>query len=213
MKKLLMTLLLIILLVITCFLILKNISIVGWTSKGIKDIKQASKQLKEQINIAEQKNEQEYPQTVEKLEETIKKYEETKEKYENKISNISEDVELGVLNIKRYKIETLWITLENYAKEANIELLLDVVKNNVNEDSYNLEIAVVGEYINIVDFLYDIEKDEELNFKIENFEMHQYEEKITTDDGEEKILYDPTRVEATFVVNNIEIDNVNGEFN
>lgn len=252
MKKVLMTLILLILLVITCFLTLKNISIAGWTSKSIKDIKAANKKLAEQTNIAMEKNKQEYPESVEKLEETIKLYETTKANYESKIATVSGDTE--ILKIKRYKIETLWITIENYAKSRNIELLLNIVENNVSENSYNLEIAVVGEYSNIVDFLYDIEKDENLNFKIENFEMHQYRIKTTTTEGEEEVgtnepfsstiitkeeptgtdvvntatngeitvatpnteetvSYDPKWVEATFVINNIEIDNVNGEFN
>ena len=253
MKKVLMTLVLVELLIITCFLTLKNVSIAGWTSKSIKDIKEANKKLSEQTNIAMEKNKQEYPDSVEKLEQAIKLYETTKANYESKIAN-SGDVELGMVQIKRYKIETLWITIENYAKARNIELLLNVVENTVSVNSYNLEIAVVGEYSNIVDFLYDIEKDENLNFKIENFEMHQYRTKTTTTEGEENvetnepfsstittkteptgtdavsnatdgkitvetpnteetISYDPKWVEATFVINNVEIDNVNGEFN
>lgn len=252
MKKVLMTLVLVVLLMITCFLTLNNISIAGWTSKSIKNIKAANKKLSEQTDIAIQKNKYEYPESVEKLEETIKLYETTKANYESKIA--TGDAELGMVKIKRYKIETLWITIENYAKARNIELLLNVVENNVSENSYNLEIAVVGEYSNIVDFLYDIEKDENLNFKIENFEMHQYRKKTTTTEGEEDVgtnepfsstittkteptgtdavstatdgkitvatpnteetvSYDPKWVEATFIINNVEIDNVNGEFN
>ena len=254
MKKLLMIVLLILLLIITSFLVLKNISIAGWTSKNIKNIEDVNKQLEEQIGIAIQKNEQEHPQSIERLEESIKQFKTTKEKYENKIKYISGDVELGVMQINRYKIEALWIALENHAKEENVELLLNVVQNSSLENSYNLEIAVVGEYNSIVDFLYDIEKDDELGFKVENFEMHQYRVKTTTSnpkqdfgtsepfetttttkteatgtdvvssatDGqitvntpttEETVSYDPKWVEATFVVTNIEIDNINGEFN
>jgi len=224
MKKVLMTLVLVVLFVITCFLMFKNISIAGWTSKSIKDIKLVNKKLSDQTNIATQKNKQEYPESIEKLEETIKLYETTKQNYESKMASTSGDIEPGMVQIKRYKIETLWITIENYAKARNIELLLNVVENNVSENSYNLEIAVVGEYSNIVDFLYDIEKDETLNFKIENFKMHQYTVETTTSTTngeitvdtpktEETVSYDPKLVEATFVINNVEIDNVNGEFN
>lgn len=254
MKKLLMTLLLVLLLIVTCFLIFKNISFAGWTSKSIKNIKEENQQLENQINIAVQKNEQEYPESIKKLEETIEQFEITKAKYDSKIQFASSELGIGIVEIRKYKIETLWIALENYAKEENVKLLLNIVQNPSLENVYNLEIAIVGEYDNIISFLYDIEDSDELNFKIENFEMHQYRVKTTTSDPEqnsgtsepfnsttttttspvgkdvvssatngeitvdtppteEAVSYDPKWVEATFVVNDIQIDNIDGNFN
>lgn len=180
MKKVLMLLFLVLLLTMAYFLGTKNVSIANWTSKSISNVKEISKQLDSTIDVAVEKREQEYPQAIEKIEEAIKLYKTTKEKYDNKMKNVSGDIEIGTVEIKRYKIETLWIALENYAKEKNIELLLNVVEDTSAQNTYNLEIAVVGEYNNITDFIYAIEKDDELSFKIEKFEMHQYRVKTTT---------------------------------
>ena len=68
MKKFLISILVILLLVLTYFVVLKNITIATWKSKSINDIKNANNELNKQIDMAKQINNQEYPQSIEKLE-------------------------------------------------------------------------------------------------------------------------------------------------
>lgn len=234
MKKLLMTVLLILLLVATYFIIFKNVSLGSWTSKSVTNIKDASQELENKINDTIQKNEQDYPQSIADLEQTIKQFEATKAKYDVKYNYASQNYALGMVEIKEYKIETLWIEIQNYAKKRNIELTLNIVQSSAFDSIYNLEITVIGEYDNIISFLYDIEDDNDLNFKIENFKMvpsktstvtstsntisttkSDETENGTTENEttEEKTTYTIQLVEATFVVNDVQIDNINGSFN
>lgn len=234
MKKLLMTVLLILLLVATYFIIFKNVSLGNWVSKSVTNIKDTSYELENKISDTIQKNEQDYPQSVADLEQAIKQFEATKAKYDVKYDYASQNYQLGMVEIKEYKIETLWIEIQNYAKKRNIELTLNIVQNSSLDSIYDLEIAVIGEYDNIISFLYDIEDDNDLNFKIENFKMvpsktstvestsnttsttsNTTEENGTTgnETTENKSAYTIQLVEATFVVNDVQIDNINGSFN
>ncbi len=170
MKKFLISIVVILFMILTYFVIFKNITIASWKSSNINDIKQLDSNLNEKINTAKQLNNQEYPEKVSKLDSAMEKLEVTKEKYESKMSYVSQDVNLNVVNIKSYKIERLWITLENYAKTENVELKLEVLDTS-STGLYDLSITVVGEYIGITDFIYDIEKDDTLGFKILNFKL------------------------------------------
>lgn len=127
MKKFLISILVILLLILTYFIILKNVTIATWKSKSINDIKNANNELNAQIDMAKQINNQEYPQSIEKLENSIRNLKVAKEKYETKLSYVSDNAELGVVEIKEYKIERLWITLENYAKDNGLDLQLDLL--------------------------------------------------------------------------------------
>lgn len=217
MKKFLISVLVILLAVLTYFMVMRNISIASWKSKSIQDIKNLNSDLDEQINTAKQINNQEYPQSIENLETSIKNLELAKEKYENKVKYISENVELGVVEIKEYKIERLWIVLENYAKEEGIELKLDVVAT-ASADVYDLDITLVGEYMGIMDFIYDIEKDDTLGFKILNFRLEPYSTTTTTNSTNVKGEDDSAKITTTTVdVNKLKatfkIEGVGIEFN
>lgn len=57
---------------------------------------------------------------------------------------------------------------------------------------YNIAFVATGEYISISEFIYAIEKDEKLGFKIENFQM------VSNNDINE--------LRATFNIKNVAID-------
>lgn len=170
MKKILISILLILSALLTYFAVVKHISFFGWRSNNFADVKDEKINLDNQINAAKQINNQEYLSSVEGLETSIDEYKKTKLKYEAKTANISDDTEIGIVKIKNYKIERIWVILQNYAKKEKIELelnLLDTTTSNV----YDLDVTLLGDYIGITDFLYDIENDDTLGFKITNFKL------------------------------------------
>lgn len=170
MKKILISILLILSALLTYFAVVKHISFFGWRSNNFADVKDEKINLDNQINVAKQINNQEYLASVEGLETSIDEYKKTKLKYEAKTANISDDTEIGIVKIKNYKIERIWVILQNYAKKEKIELelnLLDTTASNV----YDLDVTLLGDYIGITDFLYDIENDDTLGFKITNFKL------------------------------------------
>lgn len=170
MKKLLISILVVLLMILTYMLVLKDISIFSWKNKSVDDVKSLNAKMEEQIDIAKQLNNQKYPDSIATLEKSIKTLETSKEKYESKIKHISENAEIGVVKVKEYKIERLWIAMELYAKEENVELKLDILETT-SKNIYDLDVTVIGSYIGITDFIYDIEKDDTLGFKIMNFKM------------------------------------------
>ena len=78
---------------------------------------------------------------------------------------------------------------------------------------YNLIITAVGKYPNVADFIYAIENDSRLGFKIEDFSMTQYGSKTENDDGENVTKNDSNLVQGRFVCKEIRIDikSIDGE--
>lgn len=179
MKKVLISILIVLIMILTFFVVFKNINIGEWKSKNINDIKNLNSELEQKINNAKQLNNQDYPNEVNKLDDSMEKLKIVKKKYQNKMEYVSGNVDLGGVSIKNYKIERLWIALENYAKNENVELKLEVV-DAASKGLYDLNITVAGEYIGITDFIYDIEKDDTLGFKILNFKLTPYVATTTT---------------------------------
>ena len=181
MKKVLISILIVLIMILT-FVVFKNINIGEWKSKNINDIKNLNSELEQKINNAKQLNNQDYPNEVNKLDDSMEKLKIVKKKYQNKMEYVSGNVDLGGVSIKNYKIERLWIALENYAKNENVELKLEVV-DAASKGLYDLNITVAGEYIGITDFIYDIEKDDTLGFKIINFKLTPYVATTTTNNN------------------------------
>ncbi len=182
MKKVLISILIVLIMILTFFVVFKNINIGEWKSKNINDIKNLNSELDQKINNAKQLNNQDYPNEVNKLDDSMEKLKIVKKKYQNKMEYVSGNVDLGGVSIKNYKIERLWIALENYAKNENVELKLEVV-DAASKGLYDLNITVAGEYIGITDFIYDIEKDDTLGFKILNFKLTPYVATTTTNNN------------------------------
>lgn len=212
MKKFLISILVILLLILTYFIILKNVTIATWKSKSINDIKNANNELNAQIDMAKQINNQEYPQSIEKLENSIRNLKVAKEKYETKLSYVSDNAELGVVEIKEYKIERLWITLENYAKDNGLDLQLDLLDTST-ADKYDLDITIIGGYIGITDFIYDIEGDDTLGFKIQNFKLTPNTTTTENTSEEEENGQTSTSVDTNTLKATFKIEGVGIEFN
>lgn len=64
----------------------------------------------------------------------------------------------------------MWTIIGNYATKEEVTITLDIVEGT-SKDNYNLNFTVTGGYVGITDFIYDLENDEKLNFKIENLKM------------------------------------------
>lgn len=169
MKKILISVIIILLLILSYFALAKGISFLK--IKSINDIKTASANLENEFNEANELSSQTYPTEVEALESAIQQLKISKQQYESKNLNNSEENPLGTMEIKTYKIHYLWTILGNYRKDRGIQSLTLDLKTTENKDIYDLEFTLVGSYTRITDFLYDIENDEELNFEVENFSI------------------------------------------
>ena len=82
-------------------------------------------------------------------------------------------MELGLAGqIQEYKVETLWVKLGTYATTEGTILQMDIKGSSTGGNGrYDLNFTVAGKYVGVTDFIYDIENDSKLGFKIEDFHM------------------------------------------
>lgn len=139
-------------------------------------------------DISSKKNEVKLAETNLELEKT--KYEILEEKLntektefkteKNKYESISEETVniINKLNTKeKYSIEYIWIKLGNYAKLNNLDIVVAEPGNTLNgeeEKAQNdsiFKIQVNGSYIDVASFIYNVENDTELKFKLDNIKM------------------------------------------
>ena len=147
MKKILISVIIVLVLVLTCVTIIKGISIGNLKILGISEIKKQNEKLDTTVKQATKLASTDYPAKEESLEDENKKMKETKEQYEDMV-NVSTDSQVETANqSSTYMMDFLWIRIENHAKTAK------------------------GTYTGIEEFITGIEDDTKLGFKIENFSM------------------------------------------
>lgn len=185
---------------ITLLIILVSIILLAYV--GIEGIKIGNFQVLSISQLIEKNNELDskiteasiltttnYPDNVETLEETYARYEIQKQKYEE-LAGVTNETNEEIYETKQYDIGYLWRVLGNYATKRNVNLGIQVQKNNNGNSSYNINFAVNGKYVNISQFITDIENDSDLYFRIYNFKISGSGEVIT----------------ATFTVRNVNLD-------
>lgn len=172
MKKLLMIILIALLLVLSYYVISDGVEIGGFEVLGIKSIKEKSGELDEKIKLAGSLTAVDFKNEEGKVIENTKKLEAQKRQYED-MTIVSSDGQIQAASqIEKYQVEKLWVQLGIHAKKNKVDIKIDVLKDATNsKDSYNLAFTVSGPYVNIQDFISDIEDDSLLGFKIEEFKM------------------------------------------
>ena len=169
MKKLLISVLILLLIVLLVFVFIKGIGFLN--IKSINGIKQASNNLERKFNQASEISSKTYPDKIEELEQAIKKLKIAKEKYEKKNIKNKDKSLLGTVEVKTYKIHYLWTIIGNYKKDRKVQSLNLDLKSTHTKDVYDLGFTLIGTYTSITDFIYDIENDEQLNFEIKDFRI------------------------------------------
>lgn len=169
MKKALISILIVLLLIFAYVMVTKSINIGPLEIDSVNDIKTASNKLDEDMNKADELSEKTYPEEKSALEDAIKSLKISKKEYENKTKNTAEEITLGDVEIKTYKIHYLWTILGNYRKDRGLRSLNLDLASTETKDVYDLRFTLIGTYSSITEFLYDIEEDEKLKFSPKSF--------------------------------------------
>ena len=170
MKKVLISLLIILLLVLNCIAILKGVNLFGLNILGIGQIKEKNDNLDQVIAEATTLASTDYPKALSEMEVNLKKLEEEKKNYEDMVTiSTGEQVQLAN-QYQKYEVEYLWTVIGNHATKEGVVIKIDIVATS-GDNNYNLNFTVNGSYIGITEFISDIENDSALGFKIENFSM------------------------------------------
>lgn len=181
---LLITLLSIILLLIAT---IQGINIGNFEVLSISQIKEKDNMLNGKIEEASTLTTLNYPNNVQELTDTFDNYKTQKQKYEELV-DITNKKDANFYETKQYDITYMWRVLGKYAQNRNLKLGMDVQKNS--DDLYDINFSVSGKYVNISQFIRDIEDDSDLFFRIYNFSMSGSGDSIT----------------STFTVKNININ-------
>lgn len=175
MKKILISIMIVLLGIIAYATIVKGYTIGQIEVLSMDSIKQKNDELNAKIEEANKSKVVEYPEKMSELNKTAKELISKKKSYEELVSySKSSDIEKAN-QIQKYEIEVLWTKIGMHATKNGVILKLDIVDSNtVSENNvkyFDLKFTATGSYISITDFIADLEKDAKLAFSIENFEL------------------------------------------
>lgn len=170
------------------FGLFKNLSIASISHKKVSVETLALNEVAEKI---------EHEQAIDVLESAKNKYETSRQKFEN-IDKSTIDMVQEATKDEKYFIEYLWIVLGSYANDNGLLINIitpgstaekveeveketqDGAEGEATESKPTLDVAVAedaikiivrGRYANVADFVYEVENDKELKFKLDNIKM------------------------------------------
>lgn len=197
MRKILISLLIVLLLVIGYLVIFKGLNILGIEVLSIAGIQNKNSEIDTELQTLSTLTSVEQPKAVADLNNSVKQLLVAKEEYNDKVLNSSnENVQLASIT-RPYETEYLQTRLGNHAKDKGINLRYELRRASSGVSAeYDIYFTVTGSYVSISDFVSALEKDSSLSFKIESFKL------LPTATSTENL-------QATFNVKNINVK-VNG---
>ena len=198
MRKILFIVLTVMMVVIMGVVVVNGISFANIS--GINQIKQKNDEIKQKNDELTEKVEDKYPKAIKDVEEAEQQLKTKKEEYESQIA-LNADSGTGYLaTTEKYEIEYLWTRLGNHAKDNEVDIKIDLT-NSSTAGLYKLNFEVYGSYVSVTDFIYAIENDSKLGFKIDKF-VATPNATTTTSDKNSKVA----EIKATFSCDEIGIN-------
>ena len=151
MKKLIISILVILLIVLTGMTVVKGLKIGNINILGISELKKENDELDTKVKELQSK----------------------KEEYLD-LENVSSEQQINGANSlnQPYKMEYLYTTFGKHAKNNGIKIDMAFTRSSSGDDKYyNINFTATGSYIRIAEFIMNIEDDSSLGFKVEEFKM------------------------------------------
>lgn len=193
MRKLLISILLLALLAIFSLMVLSGVTIGNVTiGHSVKEVINKNDELDKSIATLDTKIKTEHETARTSLTTSFSKLQTEKQTYKSTIAYTTEEELKNANTTEQYKMDYLWTNIGGYASKNDVVLKLDVSYGSSGlPNQYNMSFTATGEYLSIAEFVYGIEKDPNLGFRIEEFAMVPYSE---------------NSLQATFIIKNIPID-------
>ena len=193
MRKILIIAIIILLAALACTSVANGLQIGDLEIYSIQKLQEENDKINSRIEEINKLKDTTYNDKMDSLKKASSDMNSTRSKYLEYTSLSSDSEILAAMQGKSYKLEFLWATIGTHARNEQINLKLEVANSSIGATNANdLEFTINGTYINIINFVYALENDADLNFKISNF-------KLVPKDGS-GIL------EGTFTVTNIKIE-------
>ena len=172
MKKILMSVIILLLLSLVVVGMLKGINAGPVNIPSIEQLKTASEELDDSISKATTITSITYPNKVGELDSASKEMITEKSTYEDMIMYSSEEQVRNAKQFETYEIEFLWVKLGEYIRKESLQGRFDLTRSsNGIPNANDIKFTISGTYRDIIEFLYDIENDAKFNFKIEDFNI------------------------------------------
>lgn len=191
MRKVLIILIIVLLLVLGYVVTFQGIEIGSFKIWSIKELATSSENIDSKIEEINSLIDVQYPKKISDLKTASNNMKAAKDEYLS-YTNLSSDEEiLKAMQEESYSIEFLWTKIGNHATSQGVNLKFEIASSSTGANNVNdLNFTVQGTYIGITNFIYAIENDEELNFRIQNFKL---------------LPHDGNVLQGTFTVKNIAI--------
>lgn len=200
MKDILITVISLLLTALIIICMVRGISIGTFEILSIPDIKANSLKLDTEIEELNNLKNVTYKKKLDDLQTATKSLTTAKQTYLD-LASISTDSEIAQANQEQtYAMEFLWNKVGSYATKEGLALTWNVVSANV-KNKYTLNFTTTGGYISIINYVYALENDAELAFRIENFKIVSGGTTTNSDSSNSNDV----KVTATFTVSNIGI--------
>lgn len=188
MKDILITVISILLTVVIIICMVNGLTLGSFRILSISNIKQESLNLDNEVDELNNLKNVTYKKKIDDLQAATKDLTTAKQKYLD-LASVSSDEEIQEANLEQtYAMEFLWNKVGSYATKEGVTLKWDVSSTGVN-NKYTLNFTTTGSYVGVINYIYALENDSDLAFRIENFKMTASGENVT----------------ATFTVNNVAI--------
>lgn len=168
MKNKIMFLIFVIILILFILITLNGLSVGQVELFSVKQLLEKNKILDSKVKNITQLTSAEYPSKVNTMEEAYSKLKIQKQKYEG-MTDIQDSSE-QIHEIKQYDVEYLWKTIGKYSTSRQLGINMNIEKG-ASSDLYNLNFNIKGTYVNILQFITDLENDSDLQFRIYDFTM------------------------------------------
>ena len=193
MRKVLLSLLLIALLAIFAGMVITGME-VGKIPLGhsVQSVVKKNNELDSTIATLSTKIDTEYQAAKSSLDASFKNLQNEKQAYQEAIAYSTEEELMAANQTVEYKLDYVWTTIGLDATKHGVVLKADLSHGTSGvPNQFNISFTAIGEYLPISEFIYDIEKDASLGFRIEEFAMVPYSE---------------NGLQATFIIKNVAID-------
>ena len=172
MRKIIFSVIIVFLVIIAIVILTRGINILGFKVPGMI-------QINEKDNVIDSENEKlnglidvTFTGSLARLNESAEILKKTKSEFEESASSARNK---SYLQTDKFEIEYLFTKLGNYAKDEKVQIKIEVSDSSM-KGLYDLKFYVAGKYLKVKDFIYDVENDSILEFRIEDFNMVSVED-------------------------------------
>ena len=154
MRKIIISVIVVLLLIGSAFFMVNGISNVG--IKGIKGLNEKNKTIEQKISELSNAISVTYVNTESNLKSTASTLQSSKTEYENQAALSNSSSPSYASQLEKYDIDYLWTKIGNHAKNENVVIKMDLVSGGASQNLYNLNFTVTGSYMDTTNFIYDI---------------------------------------------------------